>query len=96
MSSTSSFPIPRLDTSLFLRETPQKLDDEDDFQSAYVDIERISPGGQRDEMSIDTPGYDDDDEDVLNDNNQQPPKIPIREVLDIFQQLKLAFGRRPS
>ena len=103
-TSTSTFPAPRLDTSQFLFGGGGDDDggqDEDVFRSAYVDLDRIPAGGRRNsEMSIDAPDvyYDYDDYGDVSNRNQMtddsPPKVPIRQVLDIFQQLKLSFGRR--
>ncbi len=93
-----TYPPAKLDTSNFLVEG---------FETPFVDLERIpSNNHNNDKMSVDATSFVYEDEDIdrmdtsdysstYMDGTPMPTaKLPIRNVLDIFEELRLSFGKR--
>jgi hypothetical protein len=94
-ASTSTLAVSQtLDTSSFLSGPASS----GDFESAFVDLAKIPSNSQDGAMSIDTSSFSsvEDDSEAGSDAKPASPPVPIRKVLDVFQELKLAFGRREA
>ena len=108
-ASTSSqnviFPQPSLDTSLF---GGDNAIEEPQFDKSYFDLEKVpatnSMSVDTSSFALDSMNFEDGESAMAQTdrssqivsepfNSSKMSPVPIRKVLDIFQELRLSFGR---
>ena len=102
----SNFPEPALDTSLFGK--AEKQEDEPQFDKSYFDLEKVpgtnSMSVDTSSFELDSMNFEDGESAMAQTdrssqivsepfNSSKMSPVPIRKVLDIFQELRLSFGR---
>lgn len=105
-TTTTSTTTPTTTTTTVYSQPSLKLDTanfvfDGEFDSPFMDLEKIPEASNsiKDRMSVDSTSfiYDDslgEETSAATPRRYPAAKIPIRNVLDIFQELKLSFGRK--